>query len=125
MGYFRCWSVRNVLDLRVDGRLPPGASAKVDSHLQNCVPCQTAFEESGGIKNLLSKAKKISVPAGLASSILKKVGTAPAPKPVWTFTPAQGAALAYLAMTLLANRLPGPPSQSARAGAPWSWEIKK
>lgn len=107
-----CWSSRNVLDLHVDGRLTPKASARVDAHLEACASCRADLQ---ALKPAGLSAGAVQVPPGLAEAILRQLeaGAAPAPSPapVLRLAPAQAAALVYLAVLAAGSAAPGPVSQ--------------
>ena len=111
----RCWAVRNVLDLYVDARLTPSRRAAVKAHVRDCASCRAEVEALGGAHEFLASAKAIPVPAGLAQSILERLGEEPAlmpaPGSLWP-SPGQAAALAALALVLVAQRGPGLDSQA-------------
>jgi predicted anti-sigma-YlaC factor YlaD len=69
MSLFRCWSVRNVLDLFVDRRLTRDAEHWVAEHLQDCDSCRAHAEELSPVAGLFAEA--VEVPAGLKESILE------------------------------------------------------
>ncbi len=112
MKMFYCWSVRNVLDLHVDGRLSSGRAARLNAHLSGCPDCRKAER---ALRPLALKAGKTVVPSGLAAAILAGLKTVPAPAPVSVprrLTPAQGLAVAYLALLAAGHSLGGVPSQA-------------
>ena len=107
-----CWSSRNVLDLHVDGRLTPKATARVDAHLALCAGCR---READALRPVPVKGGAIAVPPGLAEAILRQLeaGAEPAsaPSPALRLAPAQAVALVYLAVLAAGNAAPGPVSQ--------------
>ena len=111
MKMFYCWSVRNVLDLHVDGRLSSGRAARLNAHLSGCLDCRKAER---ALRPLALKAGKTVVPSGLAAAILAGLKTVPAPVSVpRRLTPAQGLAVAYLALLAAGHSLEGVPSQAS------------
>lgn len=125
MGYFKCWSVKNVLDLYVDGRLGYGAKRKIAEHLGTCSGCRALKEELSPLS--AEDLGKIDVPEGLAESILKELGKegapsrrAPALGEVLAFSPAKAAALAYCALLAAGHTLPGGLPSQADAPLPES-----
>lgn len=116
MSLLRCWSVRNVLDLYVDGRLTERAAARVAAHLEECANCRA---EADALKPVSADlAEKVEVPEGLAEAILEKLGTeerpapAPALRELISLEPAQALALVYLTALIGGHALPGVPSQA-------------
>lgn len=127
MSWLRCWSVRNVLDLYVDGRLTEAAAARVASHLKTCSACRAEEAELRPVP----AGKKLQAPEGLAESILEKLAEGSAPKepapPLWEglrLSPAQAAALVYIAVLAGGHALPGVYSQ-AHAAAPAKTEAPR
>ncbi len=112
MGFFRCWSVRNILDLYVDERLMPGTMLRVQAHLKTCADCREEKEALAPV--LPPNAAKIAVPEGLKESILEKLekGEVPQSAPVTLgetlrLSPAQAFSLAYCALLISAHAVPG------------------
>lgn len=115
--WLACWSARNVLDLHVDGRLTPGMSAKVESHVKACAGCRKV----AGELRPMTFDSEVAVPPGLAEAILQDLerGAEPdeAPAPAWRLAPAQAAAVVYLGLLAAGNAAPGAASQGI-AGKP-------
>ncbi|MFH1726322.1 MAG: zf-HC2 domain-containing protein [Elusimicrobiota bacterium] len=118
MGLLRCWSVQNVLDLFVDGRLTESASVRVAAHLDVCENCRAEAEALKPIP--AASAGTVAVPEGLADAILEKLRSEDAPAPVpasvdlrdfLRLRPAQALALVYFIALASAHALPGVPSQ--------------
>ncbi|MFH2202625.1 MAG: zf-HC2 domain-containing protein [Elusimicrobiota bacterium] len=121
MSFFRCWSVRNILDLYVDDRLTAGAARRVKTHLKECEECRAEHEALMPV--VRSGEINIEVPAGLTESILKKLReeSAPAEAPLelreaLRLSPAQACSLVYCALLLSAHALPGGQPSQAHSG---------
>lgn len=117
MNFFRCWSVRNVLDLYHDRRLTPGVQARVKLHLQACEECREEAEACAPLS--IPELSQVQVPEGLTEAILEKLESenAPAESPVrlgelLRLTPARALGIAYCALILSAHIVPGIPSQA-------------
>lgn len=117
MNFFHCWSVRNVLDLYHDRRLTPAALDRIKLHLQACQECREEAETCAPLS--IPELSKVTVPEGLAESILKKLESEDLPDEspielweVFRLTPARALSLAYCALILTAHTLPGIPSQA-------------
>jgi anti-sigma factor RsiW len=116
MNYFQCWSVRNILDLYVDGRLSLRAKHKIDSHLKKCPDCR---EEREVLSPVVSRTKT-AVPKDLTQSILKKLeekystseNAFPAAE-ILRLSPTQAAGLAYCLLVFSAHALVGGVSSQA------------
>ena len=122
---FRCWGVRNILDLYVDGRLSAARETQVRAHLDDCAACRLQAKPMLGIRALLKRSGGPQVPAGLAEAILKRLEAEPesaaaeAAEPwAWRLSPAQAAAMVYLALLAAGNAGPGLPSQALLAEPP-------
>jgi len=118
MSFFRCWSVRNILDLYIDGRLTPNAALRVKTHLASCEACRE--EREALAPAAMPEGGRVPVPDGLMASILEKLeqGEAPAAAPAGIgdalhLSPAQALSLAYCAILLSAHALPGGHSSQA------------
>lgn len=126
MRYFRCWSVRNLLDLYGDGRLSPAASGRVEAHLSACARCREAADEFAGLKRLLRGVRRPLVPEGLAAAVLESARSAKeAPESIGglRWEPAQALALAVLVLVAgthgagePSRRGPGRPPTPREAG---------
>ena len=122
MSWIRCWSVKNVLDLYVDGRLTDEAAARVRTHLKDCPSCR---REAEALAPADIPSSEVRVPEGLVDSIMDRLeeeSRVPAASP-WAelrLTPAQAAAMVYLLLMTGAHALPGVPSQSSGPSAPRS-----
>ncbi len=130
MNFFRCWSVRNVLDLYHDRRLTAGGEARVKLHLQACEECREEAEACAPIS--VPELSKVKVPEGLAESILEKLESenAPAESPMTLgetlrLTPARALGVAYCALILTAHIVPGIPSQAHAEKAARVLEVQR
>lgn len=126
MASIRCWSVKNILDLYLDGRLCAGAAARVAGHLETCAACREAVSELGGVPTLLKAEEKVSVPEGLEAAIIARLaaeaGAADEDESLgaglaglweyWRLSPAQAAAIVYLVVLAGSHALPGTVSQA-------------
>ena len=132
MDYFRCWSVRNVLDLYMDGRLGPLWNAWIGRHVDACGPCRQALATLGPFT---APAGPVAVPDGLAASILARLEAeraadvlAPSSAPLWTalsLGPAQALALAFLALVFTDGARAAVPPQSMTPASSWEWEAPR
>lgn len=116
MALFQCWSVKNILDLYLDGRLTEGAAAKVKKHLDACPDCSEEAESQGGVARFLKDAGEVPVPAGLEAAILKGLEQslpheAPAERILPRWTAAKAFAALYLIVVAGSHALPGEPSR--------------
>ena len=118
MSHFRCWSIRNLLDLYIDHRLAAAWMDRIQAHLGACRTCRAEAQGLEGVVTLLRKSAPVRLPEGLAASIRKGLRS---PQPVtqpalrawdlWRPTPAQVTALAYGLLLALGHTLPGAPTQ--------------
>jgi len=127
---FRCWSVENLLDLFVDGRLAAARAGWVRVHLEACASCRAQAQELEDVRRMLraQASSPAAVPEGLADAILEawEKGGAPAAGEDWTvglremalWSPARALALAYLGLVVSLHALPGAPSQGLPGGGP-------
>lgn len=131
MKFFRCWSVRNLLDLYADNRLTESAQRKVSIHLDSCAECRERSEELGAVPAFLKETGKNPVPPGLESAILKSFeeGRQPAEAPalgeLLKLGPARATALLCLALWAGSQALPGPSSQGHAHPDSAVWEVRK
>jgi anti-sigma factor RsiW len=111
-----CHSVRHVLDLRAEGRLPPGRAARVDAHLSSCAACRALAAPAA-----VPSAPSPALPAEFKSRLLaaaRAAKPASAPKEgrslaLWpSEAPAVALAAAALALVGLLIAASGVPSQS-------------
>jgi len=116
----RCWSVQNLLDLYVDGRLAAPQAAKVKAHIESCEDCKAEAEELMPLDR--SIFEEIKTPEGLKASILEayEKDQSPAPAVPWTLQPAQGLALLYCALLTGLNARPAPHSAKGLSPVPTS-----
>jgi len=116
-----CHSVRNVLDLRAEGRLSPGRAARVDAHLSTCKSCRTHAALLDRPKAPAAGGAPESLKKRLLAAIRAAAGSASAPPepalPLWpSETPALALAAAGLVVVGLLVFAAGVPSQSSGSG---------
>lgn len=111
MSVFRCWSVRNVLDLFIDHRLTRDAEHWVAEHLQDCPSCRDRAEALAPVPGM--RAAAVELPAGLKESILEAFENEETARG-WTpgLQPAQALALVYCLALAGLHAVDRPPSQA-------------
>ncbi|OIO06183.1 MAG: hypothetical protein AUJ52_12690 [Elusimicrobia bacterium CG1_02_63_36] len=111
MSVFRCWSVRNVLDLFIDHRLTSDADHWVAEHLQDCAACRAQAEALSPVPEL--KASAAQLPAGLQESILEAFERGESERGgLPRLQPAQALALVYCLALAGLHAAKQPPSQA-------------
>jgi anti-sigma factor RsiW len=111
-----CHSLRNVLDLRAEGRLSPRRARAVEAHLASCADCRAlaAPPASPAPAAPAPRALKDRLRAAAATPVSLPPAPAPGGLALWP-TEARGVALAAAALLLIGALAFafGVPSQSA------------
>lgn len=68
-----CEEYAALLDLFVDGELPPGEMARVQAHLENCPGCRAYVDDALAIRAGFPDTEDTVVPEGFAEGVMERI----------------------------------------------------